>query len=207
MSIKTIIFDFGNVLYQTPDFERLKRWNKVLGLRDDPEISAILANPNESAFMNRIFLGEIPEDTIWQLMTEKWNMSPKLLKKFKKNITSKRKLKRPMVKLLAELHQHYQTGILSNAGTQTRGLMVDVLGLDKLVEDIVISAEEGVSKPDPAIFQIALERLNASAETSLFLDDYLPNVEAARALGMIAVHFIDDRQATREIRSILAEGA
>ena len=47
-----------------------------------------------------------------------------------------------MVDLLAELHQGYQTGILSNAGDQTRGLMVDVFGLDKLVEDIVISRKK-----------------------------------------------------------------
>ena len=85
--------------------------------------------------------------------------------------------------------------------------MVDVFGLDKLVEDIVISAEEGVIKPDPAIYDIALRRLDAKPETTLFLDDYLPNVEAARDLGMAAVQFVDNRQAADEIRTLLAEGA
>ena len=62
-------------------------------------------------------------------------------------------------------------------------------------------------KPDPAIYDIALRRLDAKPETTLFLDDYLPNVEAARDLGMAAVQFIDNRQAADEIRTLLAEGA
>ena len=207
MTIKTIIFDFGGVLYQTPDLKWLSRWKKVFGLQDDPEIAAILANPNESELMDEICLGHVSEDVMWDLMAERWHIKPDLLKKFKRNVTSKRMLNRPMVDLLAELHQSYQTGILSNAGDQTRGLMVDVFGLDKLVEDIVISAEEGVIKPDPAIYDIALRRLDAKPETTLFLDDYLPNVEAARDLGMAAVQFVDNRQAADEIRTLLAEGA
>ena len=206
MTIKTIIFDFGGVLYQTPDLKWLSRWKKVFGLQDDPEIVAILANPNESELMDEICLGHVSEDVMWDLMAERWHIKPDLLKKFKRNVTSKRMLNRPMVDLLAELHQSYQTGILSNAGDQTRGLMVDVFGLDKLVEDIVISAEEGVIKPDPAIYDIALRRLDAKPETTLFLDDYLPNVEAARDLGMAAAQFVDNRQAAGEIRTLLAEG-
>lgn len=207
MTIKTIIFDFGGVLFKTPDADSFKRWGKVLGLKENPEITAILANPNESELMDEVCLGHVSEDVVWQMMTEKLQISDNIIDKIKRQSSSKKQLNQPMVELLAELHQNYQTGILSNAGDQTRSLMVDIYGLDKLVEDIVISAEEGVIKPDPAIYEIALNRLNAQPETSLFLDDYLPNVEAARELGMSAVQFIDNRQATAEIQAYLAEGA
>jgi len=207
MKIKTIIFDFGGVLYQTPDLKWMHRWKKVFGLKDDPEISAILANPNESELMDEICLGHISEDAIWDFMAERWHIKPELLKRFKGKVSSRRMLNQPMVGLLADLHQSYQTGILSNAGDQTRTLMVDVFGLDNLVDDIVISAEVGVIKPDPAIYEIALSRLNAAPETTLFLDDYLPNVEAARKLGLAAVQFVDNEQSAGEIRTLLAEGA
>lgn len=207
MKIKTIIFDFGGVLFKTPDVDWLKRWGKIFGLKDDPEIIAILANPNESELMDEICLGHLDEDVLWQMMIEKLQIGDNLIKKIKRQSSSKKQLNQPMVKLLANLHQSYQTSILSNAGNQTRSLMVDAFGLDKYVEEIVISAEEGVIKPDPAIYEIALARLNASPETSLFLDDYLPNVEAARELGMNAVQFIDNRQAAAEIQSFLMGGA
>jgi putative hydrolase of the HAD superfamily len=204
VTIETIIFDFGGVLYLTPDLKWMNRWKKILGLKDDPEIAAMLANPNESDVMDEICLGNLPEDTIWQMLAEKMNISANLLKKLQRKATSKQMLNRPMFNLLVELKDNYQTGILSNAGDQTRSLMEDVFGLDQLVEDIVISAEEGVIKPDPAIYQIALGRLNARAETTLFLDDYLPNVQAAQALGMTAVQFLDNDQARADIQAALA---
>jgi epoxide hydrolase-like predicted phosphatase len=204
VTIETIIFDFGGVLYLTPDVKWMNRWKKILGLKDDPEIAAMLANPNESEVMDQICLGNLPEDTIWQMLAEKMNINPNIMKRLQNKATSKQMLNKPMVDLLTELQENYQTGILSNAGDQTRSLMEDAYGLDQLVEDIVISAEEGVIKPDPAIYQIALGRLNARAETTLFLDDYLPNVQAAQALGMTAVQFLDNDQARADIQAALA---
>lgn len=204
MTIETIIFDFGGVIYLTPDTQWMNRWKKILGLKDDPEIAVMLANPNESELMDEICLGNLPEDMIWRTLAEKMNIGASLLKQLQRKASSKKMLNRPMTDLLAELHEDYQTGILSNAGDQTRSLMEDVFGLHKLVEDIVISAEEGVIKPDPAIYQIALTRLKARAETTLFLDDYLPNVQAAQALGMTAVQFVDNDQARADIQAALA---
>ena len=202
MAIETIIFDFGGVLYMPPDAQWFKKWKGILGLKDDPEIAALLANPNESDFMDEICLGHVPEDAIWTLIAEKLQINANLLRKLRQQASSKRLFNKPMVKLLTDLHEHYQTGILSNAGDRTRSLM-EGFGLDRVVEEIIISAEEGVIKPDPAIYQIALSRLNARPEMTLFLDDYLPNVEAAQTLGITAVQFLDNEQAATAIHAAL----
>lgn len=52
-------------------------------------------------------------------------------------------------------------------------------------EGIVVSGEEGVAKPDPAIFRILLERYAVAPEQALFVDDRPENVTAAEALGMV----------------------
>lgn len=55
----------------------------------------------------------------------------------------------------------------------------------ELFEDIVDSHEVGLRKPDPAIFHLALKRMNvADPSSTLFLDDYPPNVAAAQGVGM-----------------------
>jgi HAD superfamily hydrolase (TIGR01509 family) len=63
----------------------------------------------------------------------------------------------------------------------------------------------GVIKPDPKIFQIAMERMHTVPEQSLLLDDYEVNVQAAREFGMKAVHFISNEQAIPMIREMLQE--
>lgn len=55
----------------------------------------------------------------------------------------------------------------------------------------VVSGVERVLKPDPAIFELVLERFALEAATTLFIDDALPNVEAAAALGFVTHHFTD----------------
>ncbi len=56
-------------------------------------------------------------------------------------------------------------------------------------EGIVVSGEEGVAKPDPAIFAILLERYGVTAAEALFVDDRPENVAAAEAAGMQGVVF------------------
>ncbi len=57
--------------------------------------------------------------------------------------------------------------------------------------DIVVSGEEQLAKPDPAIYHLALDRFGYRAEQTFFIDDRRDNVEGARAVGMTAHHFRD----------------
>ncbi|WP_404817861.1 HAD-IA family hydrolase [Qipengyuania flava] len=57
--------------------------------------------------------------------------------------------------------------------------------------DIVVSGEEKLAKPDPAIFALAEARFERSASTMLFIDDNRANVDAAAACGWHVHHFTD----------------
>lgn len=57
--------------------------------------------------------------------------------------------------------------------------------------DIVVSGEEKLAKPDPAIFALAERRFGHPAAQMLFIDDNHANVEAARACGWQVHHFHD----------------
>jgi len=70
----------------------------------------------------------------------------------------------------------------------------------------VISGIEGVAKPDARIFQILLGRYGLAPAETVFLDDNLPNVKAARALGINALHYTSAAQVKRELRELGVPG-
>ncbi|MFT5222030.1 MAG: epoxide hydrolase-like predicted phosphatase [Glaciecola sp.] len=87
------------------------------------------------------------------------------------------------------------TGLLSNSwGTAGYPLTL----LHECFEDLVISGEVGLRKPDPAIYLLAAERLGVGVVDCIFVDDLDSNVEAAQAVGMAGVVHRGDVIATAE---------
>ena len=77
--------------------------------------------------------------------------------------------------------------VVSNANGTLRGVL-DRVGLANHVDVVVDSFEEGVSKPDPRLFEIALERSTADRETTVHLGDvYQSDILGARSAGLRAV--------------------
>jgi 2-haloacid dehalogenase len=58
-------------------------------------------------------------------------------------------------------------------------------------DGIVVSADEGLVKPDPKIFELFLKRFSLAPEDCLFIDDSAANVQSARKLGIAAHLFVD----------------
>jgi 2-haloacid dehalogenase len=63
--------------------------------------------------------------------------------------------------------------------------------------DIVVSGDEKLIKPDPAIYTLALKRFGLAPGEGYFIDDSLANVESARANGFVAHHFVQGAAAVR----------
>jgi len=56
-------------------------------------------------------------------------------------------------------------------------------------EDIVVSGDVKLAKPDRRIFELTIQRTALDPDTTVYIDDSLPNIEAARPLGFHALHF------------------
>ena len=69
-------------------------------------------------------------------------------------------------------------------------------------EDIVVSAREGLMKPEPAIYHRLLDRNGLSARDCVFIDDSHHNVEGARAVGMQALHFTDPAKLRTDLKAL-----
>ena len=69
-------------------------------------------------------------------------------------------------------------------------------------EDILVSGEVNLIKPDPRIFQLLLERLRLPAEAVLLVDDSARNVETARQLGFQTIHFTSPKQLREALKAL-----
>jgi len=71
----------------------------------------------------------------------------------------------------------------------------------RLLEGSIISSEVHLIKPDPAIYQLLCSRFQLKPSETLFVDDKLENVEAARTVGMTGILFQDACQLAQEFTS------
>jgi putative hydrolase of the HAD superfamily len=78
------------------------------------------------------------------------------------------------------------SAFVSNCSEDARPLL-EGLGLSGLVDHMVLSCEVGAAKPDPQIYEIALDRLGVDAPEALFVDDQQRYCDGAAAVGMHAV--------------------
>lgn len=88
------------------------------------------------------------------------------------------------ISTLDALSKQYKIGIIANQlpGAQER---LNQMGIGKYIELTVSSAEAGVAKPYPAIFRLALEHADCTAENSFMIGDRLDNdIIPAKQLGM-----------------------
>jgi epoxide hydrolase-like predicted phosphatase len=93
-----------------------------------------------------------------------------------------------------------RTALLSNSWGSTS---YDRTGWDQLFDATVISGEVGIRKPDPAIYEIASERLGVTPAETVFVDDLEQNLGPAQALGMAVVHHVDTARTIAELERLL----
>ena len=68
--------------------------------------------------------------------------------------------------------------------------------------DIVVSGEEKLVKPDPAIYALALARFGLRAADAVFIDDNEANVAAAAEIGLHALHFTDEPTLREQLEAL-----
>jgi 2-haloacid dehalogenase len=69
-------------------------------------------------------------------------------------------------------------------------------------ENIVVSGEEKLAKPDRRIFELTIARSGLDPAATVYIDDSLPNIEAARPLGFRTVHFASPAQLRTELAQL-----
>jgi putative hydrolase of the HAD superfamily len=112
----------------------------------------------------------------------------------------------PMIELMRSLRDRgYRMALLTNNVREWEPLWRSMLPVDEIFEVVVDSAFVGMRKPEPEIYKLTLERIGGvEPQAALFIDDIEVNCDAARQLGLHAVHYRDAEQAVREVEAALS---
>jgi epoxide hydrolase-like predicted phosphatase len=176
--IKAVIFDFGGVLMRTvnplPRHELEQRFGQPLF---------------ESSLWDDVRLGHISDAEFWADVGRRLGLDTEATAEFRRAFRAGDRLDEELVAFIRHLRgEGYRTALLSNAPDNLPQI-VEQMGIANAFDVVVISSCEGLMKPDPAIYQLTLERLGVAAEEAVFVDDFRENVAAARQVGLHATRF------------------
>ncbi len=199
MPIRAIIFDLGGVLVRTENRSPREQLAAKLGM-SYAELSAIIFD-NESARLAT--LGEITSDDHWRRVREALKLSSEEFSLVPQEFWTGDRLDLDLVNYLRASRKRYKTALLSNAWDDLRDMIEIRWQIADAFDEIIISAEAGFAKPDPRIYQIALQRLGVAPIEAVFIDDFRQNIEAARDEGWHAIHFESPAQTLKDLEQLL----
>lgn len=197
MAIEAVIVDLGGVWLQDGDFAARQGWADRLGMTADE--------------LHRTYLEAIgpgweggrSEAEIHERLRQACGIDERDLPTLLDALHAHETLDPELSQFLGGLRPALRVGVITNAGPSAREVLNRRFRLDERVDVLVVSAEEGVSKPDPAIYRAAAERLRTAPERCVFVDDKDRNVEGARAVGMHGVLFTSSKRLIADLDEIL----
>lgn len=198
MTIRAIIFDFGNVLIKWDARKVYERF-----FHDSVSMDAFLEEINFMEWNAHQDAGRSFKEGVSHLSNQfphyaeliqaydtYWEES--LTGTFDETIEIAKQLK----------HNGYPLYLLSNFSAEKFEIAKQKYNFLHIFDDMIISGEHKLIKPDPAIYHLTLNRINFKSSECLFIDDSLPNIETARTLGFNTIHYHSPTQLKQELEKL-----
>ena len=197
-----VIFDLGGVVMGSP-LHAIAAYERELGIEAGFVNRQVVATGASGAW-SRLERGEVALDAFYPLFDAECAAAggPLSARAMMERIAVAAQPRPRMLSAIATIRARgLRTAALTNNwigdGTRQRDWLAD------LFDAVVESAVEGLRKPDPRIYRVALARLGAIATETVFLDDIGRNLKPARELGMITIKVDDEAQALGELARAL----
>lgn len=196
---KSIIFDLGAVMVDWNPNLIAKNFTTNTELQDHI-VKKLFTHQNWLDFDN----GLITELQLIGLSSQLLNLSEldvsDLISQAKESLNAKTEL----VDLLQLAKNNgLNTYCLSNLSHEWFTYLTDRHDFFSLFDGKVISAQEGISKPNPAIFERLIERYSINPNHSLFIDDRIDNTQSAENIGFKTVTFEHSEHNLKTIKNFI----
>lgn len=201
-AVRAVVFDVGGVLARTDDHGPRERLAASLGLSEAALHDAVFDNP----LARSATLGTVGEAEVWALVARRFKLNPSALADFQSQFWAGDRFDFSLARWLGALRPRVRTGLLSNAWSNARDAFLTQYQVYRFVDAVVISAEQGVAKPDPAIYAICARQIGAQPADIVFVDDVQRNIDAAEAAGMRGVLFQSPGQTIAAVERLIGRG-
>jgi len=199
MSVRNVVFDVGGVLLE---------WNPpevVARLYPDPAQQAVIRRQMfEHADWHEFDRGGLSED---EAAAHFANLTGLSIDETRALIHATRESLRPIPGTIALVEELSAKGahlyLLSNMPASTFAYLEQRHAFFRHFRQLVISGAILLIKPDPAIYKHLVEKTGIVPAESVFIDDVLKNVVAARESGLHAIQFRDPESCRAELRGYL----
>ena len=199
MRPKAIIFDVGGVLIRTQSRAGREKWAARLGL-DSWDFENIVFN-SESG--KQAEAGQKSGEAHWRGLGHHFGLDASALVQMRSDFFAGDVLNEALVAQAVRLRgAGYRIALLSNYADNARQFWAEQYSFVHHFSPVVISAEVGVVKPNPQIYQVVLARLGIKAEDALFIDDFEKNIIGARQVGLQTIRFVEPEEAQRQLAAI-----
>jgi putative hydrolase of the HAD superfamily len=188
MRPQALILDFGGVL--TLDFwEALRGFCRRVGLPDDALADLVTTDPEGRRMLADLERGAIGQAAFEEYVADRLGLGPDgLLARMAADL-------RPDHRMLDAVAQLRAAGvriaILSNSWGSDYFDPYAPWTLSSRADVVVISDQVRMRKPDPGIFDLAVDKLGVPAQACVFVDDIAAYLEPARERGMTVIHHTD----------------
>src|SRR5687767_3537420 len=201
MTIKAVFFDLGGVIVRTEFQAPRQQLADKLGM-DYEDLSKIVFDSDSGL---KASMGEIAADDHWASIVQRLKRPASELSRIRDEFFAGDIVDRTLIEYIRSLRGNYKTGLISNAWSDLRDFVVREK-FDDAFDKMIISAEVGAMKPEPKIFQIALEQFGVKPKEAIFVDDFYINIEGCEKVGMKGIHFKDAESTLKQLKELLSTG-
>jgi putative hydrolase of the HAD superfamily len=197
--IKALIFDFGRVISSQKPLSLFRSYENDLGLAPESLNQIMFSSP----LWQEALLGRITAKEFWYLIGPELGLkSHEQIDEFWRRYHSDESINNEVLNLIQQQHNHYKLAVLSNSPPGLDRWLAD-WGIIELFDVIFCSGDEGLIKPDPAVYNLTLQRLGVLPHEAVFIDDSAGHVEAAQKLGIHGIIFTNAPALKQELKHFL----
>lgn len=191
--VKAIIFDYGGVL--------VKGSIRLFGKMYAPKFGANLKEFNKLMIDNwrKARVNNISSELFWVNLANFLKIDKNV---FRKDFMDFFGFRDDVLNLIKKLKKNYKLALLSNQIEEWLEEIIEKYELDKIFDVIITSYNFKIAKPDIAIFNETVKKLDVNPEECIYIDDLEKNIPPAKKLGMKTILFKNTNQLIEELNKL-----